>query len=102
MGHGKIRVDFGRTLEVWQSGGRAFGIDKLQRGAVGFQCLQRRRRGVGKRCRVLLEGRDRLADTRSEPGADLTQDSQHVFLPRGLRLLLVEDVSGVASLGAQP
>jgi len=49
---------------------------------------------------VLFDRAERFADSGSEFTGDLTQGVQDVFFSRGLRLFLVEDVSGAAVLCA--
>src|SRR4051812_34403753 len=50
---------------------------------------------------MLLDDRQRFANPPSEHRGELTQDVQHVFFPSRLKLLLVEDISGVAALGSE-
>ena len=68
--------------------------------AVGFQGFERRRRGLGERSIVLFDRGERFADSGSEFTGNLTQDIQDIFFSRCLHLLLIEDVSVAAVLGA--
>ena len=98
MGHCELRVDFRGALEKRESGRTRGGMD-LPTGTEGFQCFQRPRCCVFERHIVLLDSRERFADSRSECGGNLTKCVQDIFLSRGLRLFLVKNGSGVAVPG---
>src|SRR6266436_9037991 len=74
---------------------------KLPARAIRLQRLQRRSRRLGKRSVVFLNRGQRLTHPLPKSDRNLTQRFQYVFLPRRLHLLLVEDLTGPATLGLQ-
>src|SRR5215472_2432604 len=102
MCHREFGVDLNGPLEKWQGGGTTSSeVDLLGR-TICFQGFQRGCRRLRKRSVVLCDRGQRFTDSGSELGGNLTQDIQDVFFSRCLHLLLIEDVSGAAGLGAQP
>ena len=100
MRHGEFGVDLHGALEEGQSGRGTLEERTFQARAVGFQGFERRRGSLGERSVVLFDRGERFADPGSEFTGNLTQGIQDIFFSCGLRLLLIEDVSGAAVLGA--
>jgi hypothetical protein len=96
VGQRKVGVDRDRTLEQRQRRGGAACVVRVRGYAEGLPRLQRGRRGLHERRRVLLDGGQRFTDSRPEPARHLTQRAEDILLPRRLRLFVSENVAGIA------
>ncbi len=61
MCHGKLGIDFDRTLQQGHGGRWIRGKIDLESGAVEFQGFKRRRGGLGKGSLKLFDGGERFA-----------------------------------------
>jgi hypothetical protein len=100
VGHREFRIDFSGVLEKGHGGSGTCGGDSLPGGAVGLQGIERRGGSFLEWRVALFDGGERFANAGSELTGDLAESTQNVFFSRCLRLLLVEDISGLAALCA--